>query len=148
MKHRWDFFKESDSSFGVFYPLHYVVAGFDTEDHANRTADSFRDGGFADDDVTTASGDYVTRKIESQDGANWLDRMKSKVSDFIGTETGFIDDDLKLARRGGAFLFAYTPDHASRDRALELLRRAHPIFARRYLHAGVERLLYPPQSTL
>lgn len=148
MKKRWDFFKKSDSSFGLFYPLHYVVAGFDTEAHADRAAEAFRSDGFADDDVATASGDFVVRKVESQDDANWLDQVKTRISEFIGTEAGYIDDDLRLARRGGAFLFVYTPDQDSRDRAMAQLQRAHPIFARRYLRAGIERLMYPPQAEL
>ena len=66
----------------------------------------------------------------------------------VGTELGYVDDDLKTARRGGAFLFAYTPDRETTDKAVELLKYAHPIYARRYHRAGIHRISYPKQSVL
>lgn len=148
MRHRWDFFKESDSSFGLFYPLHYVVAGFDTLERAHDAELAFLAAGFAEEDVAIASGPYMINHVESQAGASWLDHIKATVADFIGTEAGYIEDDLKLARRGGAFMFVYSPDHDTRNEVHAMLKRLHPIFARRYQGAGVERLVYPPQSTL
>lgn len=148
MKQRWDFFKESDSSFGVFYPMHYVVAGFDTDAHAERAAAAFQDAGFAPDDVAALPGNDLVNHVESQRDANWLDRVMAGVSRIVGTETGFIEDDLKLARRGGAFVFVYAPTHEDAERASDVLRRQHPVFARRYHEAGVVKLVYPPQSTL
>ena len=148
MKQRWDFFKESDSSFGVFYPMHYVVAGFDTDAHAEAAAAAFREAGFAADDVATLPGNDLVNRVESQHDANWLDRLMASVSHVVGTEAGFIEDDLKLARRGGAFVFVYAPKHEGAERASAVLRRQHPVFARRYHEAGVVKLAYPPRSTL
>jgi hypothetical protein len=148
MKHRWDFFKEADSSFGLFYPMHYVVAGFDTYERAQHVARACREGGFAEDDVAAASGNYIVNHVESQREAGWVDRVMAGISRIIGTEAGYIEDDIKLARRGGSFVFIYMPDHDRAERASALLRRLHPIFARRYQNTGVVRLMYPPQSTL
>lgn len=146
MRHHWEFFKESDSSFGVFYPLHYVVAAFDTIERANEIRERFLDAGFADDDVATASGPFVVDKLESPRGAGWFERFEAGVVSFLGTELGYIEDDRKLARRGSAFLFVYTPDGATIRRTEALLERAHPLSARRYDHAGIRRLIYPPQA--
>ncbi|MEO8671585.1 MAG: hypothetical protein ABI411_09755 [Tahibacter sp.] len=148
MKQRWSFFKEKDSSFGLFYPHNYIVAGFDTPTRAQLVEQDFLDAGFAADEVTSATGDFVVNQLESQDDASLLDRMKAEIARIAGTEAGYIDDDLKLARRGGGFLFVHVPTDADADRALALLKRAHPIYARRYLTLAIERLIYPNQSTL
>ena len=148
MKQRWSFFKESDSSFGLFYPHKYIVAGFETPTRAQQVEQDFLSQGFTADDVASATGDFVVRQLESQDDANLLDRMKAEIARIAGTEAGYIDDDLKLARRGGGFLFVYVPTDADAERATALLKRAHPVYARRYLNLAIERLIYPNQSTL
>ena len=72
MEQRWAFFKESDHSFGVFYPLHYVVAAFDTPERAEVVRKTFVEAGFDDSDVASATGPFVTQKLESMKGATWL----------------------------------------------------------------------------
>lgn len=148
MREHWQFFKEQDRSFGVFYPLHYVVAAFETPERAEDVRKIFIDSGFDDGDVASATGSFVTQKLESMDGSTWIERFKIGFASFLGTELGYIDDDHKLAQRGAGFLFIYTPDEASIAKAEHLLVRAHPISARRYDHAGIRRLIYPPQVAL
>jgi hypothetical protein len=144
----WQFFKEQDRSFGVFYPLHYIVAAFDTPERAEAVRKEFVESGFDDGEVASATGSFVTRTLESMKGATWLERFKIGFASFLGTELGYIDDDRKLAERGAGFLFIYTPDDASIGKAEKLLLRTHPISARRYDHAGIRRLIYPPQAAL
>jgi hypothetical protein len=148
MQSHWEFFKEQDRSFGVFYPLHYVVTAFDTPERAEEVRKIFVDAGFDDSDVASTTGSFVAQKLESMSGATWLDRFKIGFASFLGTELGYIEDDQKLAQRGAGFLFVYTPDDASIAKAEKLLVRAHPISARRYDHAGIRRLIYPPQVAL
>ena len=147
-REHWAFFKEQDHSFGVFYPLHYVVATFDTPERAEAVRKAFVDAGFDDEDVASATGPFVTQKLESMSGATWIDRFKAGFASFLGTELGYIDDDRKLAQRGAGFLFVYAPDAPSTAKAETLLVRAHPWSARRYDHAGIRRLVYPPQAAL
>ena len=148
MEQRWAFFKENDHSFGVFYPLHYIVAAFDTPERAEAVHKVFLDAGFDDSDVASATGPFVTQKLESMKGATWLEKFKIGFASFLGTELGYIDDDRKLAERGAGFLFVYAPDDAATRKAEALLVRAHPLSARRYDHAGIRRLIYPPQAAL
>lgn len=148
MREHWQFFKEQDRSFGVFYPLHYVVAAFDTPERAEEVRKVFVDAGFDAEDVASATGPFVTQKLESMSGSTWIERFKIGFASFLGTELGYIEDDHKLAQRGAGFLFVYTPDEASIGHAQAILVRAHPISARRYDHAGIRRLIYPPQVTL
>ncbi|MGA7298156.1 MAG: hypothetical protein WBW92_11685 [Rhodanobacteraceae bacterium] len=147
MQKHWDFFKESDSSFGLFYPLHYVVAGFDTLDHAMQAEQALHDAGFAEDDVTSASGDFVANRVESPENPSWLDDIKAEIGRAIGTEANYIDEDLELARRGGAFAFAYVPTHERMVEASDVLKRHHPVYARAYNHAGVVHLIQPTQAS-
>lgn len=148
MKKHWEFFKESDTSFGLFYPLHYVVAAFDSIEHAEAARGRFLTEGFDDDDVAAVSGSFVVNHLESERGAAWYDRLRAGFVRTIGTEAGFLDDDAHLARRGGAFLFVYTPGNSRAEQSRQLMKRLHPIFARRYHRAGIESIHYPPQSTL
>ncbi len=149
MKHRWDFFKHSDSSFGLFYPIHYTVMAFDNYARAQEVEKTLvQDAGFAGDDVAAASGEFVVKEVESQDDANWFDDMQESIAEWLGTEAGFLDDDLRHAQHGGAFVFVHTPDEASLDKLRREIKRLDPIFARRYLQAGIERITYPKQASL
>ena len=147
MHKRWDFFKESDSSFGVFYPTHYVVAGFDTLQHAEQAEEALRDAGFAEDEVRAAESHFVVNQVESQQDASWLDDIKAQIARIIGTETSYIDEDLALARRGGAFLFAHAPDHETMQQIASELKKQHPVYARHYGTVGVVHLMQPTQAS-
>ncbi|MBN8741545.1 MAG: hypothetical protein BGP24_19400 [Lysobacterales bacterium 69-70] len=143
MKTHWEFFKESDHSFGMFYPRHYILAGFDSYAQARRAEEELRRQGFTDGEVRSATGEFVVNELESADGANFVDRAKAWVARFVGTEAGYIDDDLELARNGGAFLFIYAPTDPDCRRAMAALEPQRPVFARRYLSMAIERLIYP-----
>jgi hypothetical protein len=147
MKTHWEFFKEGDQSFGLFYPRNYILAGFDNLEHARSAERELLAQGFASDEVRAASGDFVTNELESNEGASLVDRAKAWVSAFVGTEAGYIDDDVELARRGGAFLFVYAPTDEDCRRAMASLEPQRPVFARRYLPMAIERLIYPAQVT-
>ena len=148
MREHWDFFKESDTSMGVFYPLHYVLAAFDNDVRANEIRQRFVEAGFADDDVAVVAGPFLVDRLESIEGSNFIEKAGQSLVRAVGTEFGYIEDDRKTAARGGCFLFAYTPDQQSTDSAIELLKFAHPIYARRYHLAGIHRISYPKQSVL
>lgn len=148
MKKHWQFLKESDTSFGLFYPLHYTVAAFETIEHAEDARRHFLSDGFDEDDVAAVSGPFVINQLETEEGAHWFDKLRAGIARVIGTEAGFLEDDVHLARRGGAFLFVYTPSEEVAEQARSLIQHVHPIFARRYHHAGIESIRYPPQSTL
>lgn len=147
MKTHWEFFKEGDHSFGMFYPRHYIVAGFANQRLAESAEIALRNAGFAADEVRSASGDFVANQLESMDDASFLDKLKMQISKAVGTEAGYIDDDIELARQGGAFVFVYAPNDEDCRRAMEVLRPELPVFARRYLPMAIERLIYPARVT-
>lgn len=140
---RWSWFKDGDSSFGLFYPKHYTLAGFADGEAADTAARALVDAGFAEGDVRAVSGRFLVEALESQEDAGLLDRIKASIAEFIGTETYFIDQDVDLARRGGAFVFAYTPEESDGQRAEAVLRRHPTVHARRYLGMAIERVIEP-----
>lgn len=142
---RWDFFKEGDTSYGVFYPEHYTVAAFKDRLSANTAADAAVSAGFSSDDVRAVDGDFMANQLESQKDASFLDRAKAKVAEMAGTETKFIDLDLEHARRGASFLFIYTPEEEDGPKVEKLLRDKDALYARRYLPMAIERLIEPPR---
>lgn len=148
MRKHWDFFKTSDTSMGVFYPMHYVLAAFESEARADEIRKRFIEAGFAEDDVAAVDGAFLVDTLESLEGSGLVERAQQSIVRFVGTEMGYIEDDRKTAERGAAFLFVYTPDEDTTDRSIELLKFAHPIYARRYNAAGIHRISYPKQSVL
>ncbi|WP_440222887.1 hypothetical protein ACQQ2N_17690 [Dokdonella sp. MW10] len=148
MRKHWDFFKESDTSMGVFYPLHYVVAAFESEERARIVEIRFLDAGFAREDVAVADGRFVVDLLETTEGSNLIEKAQQTVVRAVGTEFGYLDDDRKIAEKGGAFVFAYAPDDETTARATDVLTFAHPIYARRYNAVGIHRIHYPRQSVL
>lgn len=148
MRKHWDFFKESDRSWGVFYPRNYIVAGYGSVARAEEVRDQLIAQGFAADDVAAASGDFVVRELESEPEPGWLDRLRQEVAAAVGTELGYVEDDLRHARQGGAFLFVYVPRDEDVLRARAVIDASAPVHARRYLALGIERYTYPPQSEL
>lgn len=148
MDKHWSFFKESDHSWGVFYPRNYIVAGYGSLERAEEVRHGLLGAGFAADDVAAVSGAFVVNELESTREAGWLDRVKQEISSAVGTELGYVEDDLKHARQGGAFLFAYAPQDEAVVRARAVIDASQPVHARRYLTLGIERYAYPPQSEL
>lgn len=143
MTTHWEFFKEGDHSFGMFYPRHYIVAGFASHAEALAAEAALREVGFSSDDVRSATGEFVANELESMEDASFLDKLKMQISKAVGTEAGYIDDDIELARSGGAFVFVYAPADEDCRRAMSVLEPRQPVFARRYLPMAIERLIYP-----
>ena len=140
---RWSWFKDGDSSFGMFYPRHYTLAGFAGMDAADAAARELVAAGFAAGDVRSVSGRFLVEELESQEDAGLFDRIKASIAEFIGTETYFIDQDVELARKGGAFVVVYTPEESDGQRREAVLRRQRTVLARRYLAMAIERVIEP-----
>ncbi|MGN6312961.1 MAG: hypothetical protein ACTHMO_04270 [Rhodanobacteraceae bacterium] len=146
MNSHWGFFKDGDTSLGIFYPRHYIVAGYRNLADAEAAEAAFRNAGTPPEDVRAATGEFVTGQLESRHGANWLERMEQRLVEFAGTESGYIREDADLARDGGAFLFVYAPDDARASQARRVFAQTHPAFARRYLDVAIERIVENPKA--
>lgn len=141
MIRHWAFFKQSDTSFGTFYPRHYIVAGYPTLAAAQAAEQAFSDAGVIAEDVRAAAGDFVVNQLEAHQEANWLQRAEAHLAEFAGTEAAYLDDDARLARDGGAFLFVFAPGDSEVARARGVFATHRPAYARRYLNIAIESLI-------
>jgi hypothetical protein len=135
------FFKGSDTQFGIFYPIDYLVAVFPDIAIARRAEHALGLGGFPEDDVIAVPGDEVVRFAEEhlQNSSLWGMLMR-QLSRIFATEEVYADYDLILARQGGAFLAAYCPTEKRKDEAWEIIEHFGPIKARHYELGCVEHL--------
>lgn len=141
MQQRWDFFKHGETSGGVFYPTHYIVAGYADFAAAKAAEDAFRRDRVAAEDVRAASGEVVAQELESRGDRNVLDKLGSKLTDFLGTGNEFVAQDKVHAGKGGAFLFVFAPADRNVVHARLVFRRHAPVFARRYLRLAIEEIV-------
>lgn len=147
MIRHWAFFKQGDTSFGTFYPKHYIIAGYTNLEAAQAAEQAFTDAGIGAEDVRAAPGDFVINQLEAHREANWLQRAEAHIAEFAGTEAGFLQNDAELARRGGAFLFLFAPDDGRVAHARNVFAQHPPAYARRYLHIAIERIVEPEPKT-
>lgn len=140
---RWDFFKEGDTAFGLFYPEHYTLAAFPDRAAADRAVEDALAGGFDAEDVRAVDGRFLVESLESQRKAGLLDALLAKLSEIVGTEAAFIDLDQEHAEAGAAFVFFYTPETEQLERIKPLLDKHRALYARRYLPLAIERLVEP-----
>ncbi len=145
-KQRWEFFKDSDTSFGVFYPEHYTLAAFRDRDSADSAAKAAIEAGFDIEDVRAVDGQFLADTLESQRNAGFFDRLKAEIADAVGTETSYIELDQEYAERGAAFVFIYSPEDGDRERVEKVLRASGAIYARTYRPLVIESLIDEPPS--
>lgn len=146
MIRHWAFFKQSDTSFGTFYPKHYIVAGYPSLHDAQEAEHAFTESGVGAENVRAATGDFVVNQLEAHRKANWLQRAEARIAEFAGREMGFLKDDAELARDGGAFLFLFAPDASHVEHARKVFAQHRPKYARRYLQVAIERIIDPPAN--
>lgn len=133
-----EFFKESDTQLGVFYPRHYLIAAFRDIESARQAVTKLRLGGFSEDEATAVPGADVLdlEKEESGPGSSLMQAM----SRFFATEQVSHDDDLRLAQLGAAFVAVHCPVAKTKDEAWKLIAGERPLAARYYAPDGIEHL--------
>jgi hypothetical protein len=136
------FFKESDSSLGVFYPKHYIIATFPTFEAAKQAGHALRCIGFAEDEILAIPGAEVLQFFE-EFRANcglWAGVM-TVLSRAFGTEQTFADVDVQRAQAGAGFLAIYSPNEAQVFRIRTLVEPFEPKAMHWYFSGGVESLI-------
>jgi hypothetical protein len=134
------FFKESDSSFGVFYPKHYIIATFQNFGKAYQAEHALRRAGFTSEEVRSIHGGEILEFFdESQLGA--FSSVMKELSRVFGTEQVFADDDAQFAHRGAGFVAIYCPEEAEANRVRALLEPMEPIAMHWYRAGCVQSLI-------
>jgi hypothetical protein len=146
MHQQWDFFKQGETSFGSFYPLHYIVAGYGDLAGARAAEEAFRNSGVAAADVRATDGEFVTEELESRHDRSAVDKVANEIVDFVGTEKHFIERDREHAAAGGAFLFVFAPEDEDAANAKAVFVQHPPVYARRYLRPAIEVMFGQPEA--
>ena len=133
-----NFFKESDTTLGVFYPNHYLIGVFRNLEVAQRVVGKLCYAGFAQDDVMAVTGQQVIELAKEESGVGSF--FMQALSRFFSTEQIYTDHDLDHARHGAGFLAVYCPTEKTEKEAWAIIEPEAPIDARFYTSGGIEHL--------
>lgn len=135
------FFKGKDTKFGIFYPTDYTVAVFHNMKAAEQAEHALGFAGFSEEDVIAVPGPEVVKFYDEHlEDTGLLQLLMQQLSRLFATEEVYLDHDVKLAKKGAAFVAVYTPNPARAKEAWDALKPCEPIAARRYALDGVEHL--------
>jgi|HubBroStandDraft_6_1064221.scaffolds.fasta_scaffold376642_3 hypothetical protein len=139
-----EFFHGTDSTLGVFYPSHCLVAIFLQQQKAVQAGDWLRDAGFTQDNVIAVSGKDVIEFERQRTG--WAGLAMQALSRFFKTEQAYADHDLELAQQGAGFLISRCINDAAKQDAWNLIKVSDPWDARYYGAGAVEHLAGDPDT--
>jgi hypothetical protein len=139
-----DFFHGSDTTLGVFYPRHCLVAVFLRESEAGTAAGLLRAAGIAPEEMIVASGRDVLALAGEETGLGGL--IMQALSRFFKTEQYYADRDLDQARDGAGFLIVRCVDANKKQEAWRVIQPLNPSAARYYDIGGVEHLAGDPDT--
>jgi len=105
---------------GSLYPTGSIIAHLADADRAAAAEGALREAGWADDEVSTASGEQVIRVEQAaRDGRSLLQRI---VGAFPSEETQIENEFKEAAARGAWAIMAKAETDERRDRARDILR--------------------------
>lgn len=122
------------TSFGLFYPVGYLVVGFKNREDALRVQQDLMTGGYEPDDCVFFSCKEVMEAAQDN-----LDQNQSFLP-RLGAADEMIKQHLETAKEGGSFLVIYAPDKLTSDRAMNVIRRVPFELAHRYHRLAIEEL--------
>jgi hypothetical protein len=136
------FFKESDSSLGVFYPRHYIIAVFPTFEKTKEAAQALRGVGFGEDEVLAIPGSEILKYFEEfrANSGLWAGVM-TMLSRAFGTEQVFVDEDVELAHGGAGFLAIHSLEEHETRRIQAVLEPFEPSAMHWYEAGGIQTLV-------
>jgi hypothetical protein len=133
-----ELFNESDTTLGVFYPKHYLIAVFPDLDAARLIDQNLKSVGFRQEDLITIGGAEIIELAKEETGPGSL--LMQALSRFIGTEQIYADHDLHHARHGAGFVAVYCPAEETKNKAWRVIGPTPPLDARYYGSGGIEHL--------
>ncbi len=136
------FFKESDTSLGIFYPRHYVIATFPKYSEGKNAYQSVRNAGFQEDETMLATAAEVLAffKHFREDAGLWGIVMRP-ISRFFATEAIYADRDIQHAFEGSGFLAVHSRTEQATRKITELIKPFAPSSMEWYLAGGIRSLI-------
>jgi hypothetical protein len=137
-----NFFQESDSNLGVFYPKHYIIATFPCFDKTKDAAQALRKAGFSESEVLAIPGSEVLKYFEEfhANSGLWAGVM-TMLSRAFGTEQLFADHDVQCARAGDGFLAVHCAEDPTVARVRPILESFEPRAMHWYQAGGIQSLI-------
>lgn len=136
------FFKESDTSMGVFYPKHYIVATFPSFEIAERGNFALRKAGFSEEEVLPVPGDEALDFFHRfHDRVGIWGYFMTELSRLIDTEATKADKDIERAKQGAGFLVVHSPTEHEASRIREILAPLSPVAMHWYLPGAIQSLV-------
>lgn len=133
------FFRTSDTSFGIFYPVDHMIVVFESVAVAGSVERQLHAAGIDADDILVMDAEYVQEDIRVRlTDAGWIDKLVRQFS--IGKERAFWNDDLAWAEQGAGFMAIWCPTEEIAARLADLIRPAQPLSMRRYRALAIETL--------
>lgn len=139
-----DFFHGSDTTLGVFYPTHHLIAVFRDPESAFRAVNNLWKAGFAHSDAIATDGKALIELEKEEAGLASL--VMQAVSRFFATEQMFTDHDLEHAQHGAGFLAVRCPSSERKDMAWNIVKTQDPLDVRYYATGGIEHLAGDPET--
>jgi hypothetical protein len=137
-----NFFKESDSKLGVFYPKHYIIATFATFAQTQEASQSLRNAGFSEEEVLAIPGSEILKYFEEfQSHSGLWAGVMTMLSRAFGTEQLFADDDVLCAQSGAGFLAIHSVDESETASVRAVLDPFEPRAMHWYESGGIQSLI-------
>lgn len=120
------------TSFGIIYPVGYLVVGFPKPADAEQVQRDLMTGGYDQVDCSLYTCEEVARAAQRNldDNTGFLARL--------GTADKAVQIHLDAARQGGTLLLIYAPGETDTTRAMNVIRRVPFSFAHRYQRLAIE----------
>lgn len=126
--------KPMQTSFGIFYPVGYIVAGFPEAAQAQQVRRDLLTGGYDEQDCLFHSSGEVAAATQKN-----LEENTGMLA-TLGRSDEAVRIHLDAARKGAAFLVIYAPGDLEAGRAMNVVRRVPFVFAHRYHRLVIEEL--------
>jgi hypothetical protein len=138
MTHLAEFFRESHTVLGVFYPLHYLVAVFPNIEKARHVVRDLVFTGFPADQAAAFDGrDFLEME---RDEAHVWNAFTKAFSRTIDGEQVATDEMVDRAAHGAAFVMVHCPDEETKSRVWDLVEKADPVEALYYTRLGIDHI--------
>jgi len=136
------FFKDSDSSLSVFYPLHYMIVTFPSYAAARGAYEALVLSGYSEHEAILATGPEVVVFLEKFRDEKGLWGMATRsLSRFLGGEAINSDVNIADAKEGAGFIAVHCEEESDALKAIKLMEAYKPSSADWYLSVSIQSFM-------